>query len=158
MAITNCLNFGNPYDPEVYWQFKESVRGITHACQALGTPITGGDVSFYNRTETNPIYPTPVIGMLGKIESADCITTINFKRSGDLIVILGKTLGYLGGSAYVELETREIRGGTPPIDLYKGKQCQAASLQMIEERIVISRHDISGGGSGVLLAECCLRL
>src|SRR6266849_1011374 len=102
IAITNCLNFGNPYKPEVFWQFKETVAGIGEACRALETPVTGGNVSFYNENPNGAIFPTPVIGMLGIIDAFENITSIDFKDEGDLIILLGPYGRHLGGTEYLK--------------------------------------------------------
>lgn len=154
IAITNCLNFGNPYNPEVFWQFKESVRGISDACRALDTPVTGGNVSFYNENPRGPIYPTPVIGMLGEIQQTRHVTTASFKNPGDVIVLLGETKGHVGGSEYLRLTDGLVAGDAPDIDLQKERGLQTACLEMIRRGIVHSCHDLSEGGLAVALAEC----
>jgi phosphoribosylformylglycinamidine synthase len=156
LAITNCLNFGNPYKPEVYWQFKESVRGIGDACRALGTPVTGGNVSFYNESPEGPIFPTPVIGMLGEVPSLDRVTTAGFKRAGDLVLLIGETAGHLGGSEYLKLEHGLVAGDAPPLDLATEKSLQDALRELIAMGMIHSAHDLSEGGLGVALAECCI--
>jgi len=154
IAITNCLNFGNPYNPEVFWQFKESVRGIADACRAFDTPVTGGNVSFYNENPEGPIYPTPVIGMLGEIQQIRHVTTAGFKNPGDGIILLGETKGHIGGSEYLKLMHGLVAGDAPDIDLQKERGLHAACLEMIRRGIVNSCHDLSEGGLSVALAEC----
>mgnify|MGYP003310923834 CR=1 FL=1 len=102
LAITNCLNFGNPQDPEIYWQFREAVIGMGEACKIFNTPVTGGNVSFYNESEIGAVYPTPVIGMLGILDNKSQMTTMEFKNQNDFIVIIGSLNGTLGGSEYLK--------------------------------------------------------
>jgi phosphoribosylformylglycinamidine synthase len=157
LAITNCLNFGNPYKPDVYWQFREAVRGIGEACRALGTPVTGGNVSFYNEGPTAAVYPTPVIGMIGLLQNISNATTCRFREHGDRIVLLGSTIGEIGGSEYLALLHGRVAGDAPQLDLDAEKRLHAACLQAISEGIVKSAHDCSEGGIAVALAESCLR-
>jgi phosphoribosylformylglycinamidine synthase len=156
MAITNCLNFGNPTDPEIYYQFKSAVTGIGDACRALHTPVTGGNVSFYNENPKGAVYPTPVIGMLGLIENTDHITTMDFKDAGDFIVVLGSVNGELGGSEYLNLIHRKVAGTPPAIGLEIERHVQAVCLEAIRAGLVKSAHDISDGGLAVCLAESIL--
>ncbi|MGA2622620.1 MAG: phosphoribosylformylglycinamidine synthase subunit PurL [Bacteroidota bacterium] len=154
IAITNCLNFGNPYNPEVFWQFKESVRGISDACRAFDTPVTGGNVSFYNENPGGPIYPTPVIGMLGEIQQMRHVTTASFKNPGDVIILLGETKGHVGASEYLKLIHGLVAGDAPDIELQKESGLHTACLEMIRRGIVHSCHDLSEGGLAVALSEC----
>ncbi len=156
LAITNCLNFGNPRKPEMFWQFKESVRGIGDACRALETPVTGGNVSFYNESPEGPIYPSPVIGMLGELEDVGDATSAGFRNEGDAIMILGKTFGHIGGSEYLRVIHGAVLGDAPPIDLFKEKNLQETLLLLIRRGLVRSAHDVSEGGIACALAECCL--
>jgi phosphoribosylformylglycinamidine synthase len=156
VAITNCLNFGNPYDPEVYWQFKEAIRGMGDACRALSTPVTGGNVSFHNESQNSAIFPTPVIGMLGLIDDLDKIMSSEFKNEGDYIYLIGSDREELGGSEYLRLLTGEITGEAPEIDIEEEKRLQATILKCIREGVVNSAHDISEGGIAVCLAEKAL--
>lgn len=156
LAITNCLNFGNPYKPEIYWQFKEAVRGIGDACRALKTPVTGGNVSFYNESPAGAAYPTPVVGMLGLIEDLAYVTTSAFKDEGDLIVVLGDTLGHVGGSEYLATIHSRVAGDAPKLSLEREKAVQALCLAAIRSGIVKSAHDCSEGGLAIALAECCV--
>lgn len=155
LAITNCLNFGNPYKPEIYWQFKEAVRGIGDACRALNTPVTGGNVSFYNENPGGAIYPTPVIGMLGEIQSLQYIMSAHFKNVGDIIMLLGETNGHIGGSEYLKLYHNRVAGDAPELDLMKEKRLQDCCLEIIHRGLIHSAHDTSDGGLAVTLAECC---
>lgn len=156
IAITNCLNFGNPYDPEIYWQFKEAIEGMKEACLIFDTPVTGGNVSFYNESKNYTVYPTPVIGMLGLIENIKMITTSFFKDEGDLIYLLGETKPEIGGSEFLKLFYNRVEGEIPQIDLQFEKKLINTLLLLIEEGLVKSAHDISDGGLAVALAECCV--
>jgi phosphoribosylformylglycinamidine synthase II len=156
VAITNCLNFGNPYKPEVYWQFKEAVAGMGEACKVFDTPVTGGNVSFYNESPTASVYPTPVIGMLGVIDDLSTMTTARFKHEGDIILLLGETRGHVGGSEYLAVVHGTIAGDAPPIDLAAEKRLHEATLASMRAGLVRSAHDCSEGGLAVALAECCI--
>lgn len=155
VAITNCLNFGNPYKPEIYWQFKEAVAGIGEACRTFGTPVTGGNVSFYNENADGAVFPTPVIGMVGLVEDLGHITTAWFKQPGDVILLLGENSGDVGGSEYLKLQYGEIAGDCPALDLELEKRVQDCCLRAIRDGLVASAHDVSEGGVAVALAECC---
>ncbi|HAL56180.1 MAG TPA: phosphoribosylformylglycinamidine synthase subunit PurL [Bacteroidetes bacterium] len=155
LAITNCLNFGNPYNPEVYWQFKEAVMGMGDACRILGTPVTGGNVSFYNESPETSVFPTPVIGMLGLIESDERITSSYFREPGDEIILLGRNDGEVGGSEYICQITGKALGDAPSIDLVYEKRLQDLCLELIGRTLVRSAHDCSEGGLAVALAEAC---
>ncbi|MFQ5770965.1 MAG: AIR synthase related protein, partial [bacterium] len=155
VAITNCLNFGNPYKPEIFYQFKEAVAGIGEACRVLETPVTGGNVSFYNENPEGAVYPTPVIGMLGILENLNHVTTAWFKQEGDVIVILGENKGEVGGSEYLKVKFNKIVGDCPQLDLQFESRLQKACLKAIQAGLIHSAHDISEGGIAVALAECC---
>jgi phosphoribosylformylglycinamidine synthase II len=154
-AITNCLNFGNPYDPEVYYQFAECVAGMGEACRTLETPVTGGNVSFYNEDPERAVYPTPVIGMVGIVEHIDHVTTIDFKAPGHEIYLIGVTKDEMGGSEYLKAVHGKIAGEIPAIDLGIHKKTIDLILKLIAEGLVLSAQDISDGGLAVALAECC---
>ncbi|MGC9364166.1 MAG: phosphoribosylformylglycinamidine synthase subunit PurL [Fidelibacterota bacterium] len=156
IAITNCLNFGNPYDPEIYYQFKQAVTGMGDACRVLNTPVTGGNVSFYNESPDGAIYPTPVIGMVGLIDNLEHITTSYFKNDGDFIVMLGTLKGELGGSEYLKVIHNKVAGDAPTIDLTFEKRVHRACLEAIRSGIVNSATDISDGGLAVTIAESCI--
>lgn len=159
LAITNCLNFGNPYKPEVFYQFKEAVRGIGDACKCLNTPVTGGNVSFYNESPDYAVYPTPVIGMIGLIEDLKHITTSYFKNPGDIIAIIGKSSVFpdgFGGCEYLKHLHGLTAGDAPDMSLEYEKNLQSALLELIRKGYVNSAHDISDGGLAVALAECCI--
>jgi phosphoribosylformylglycinamidine synthase subunit PurL len=156
VAITNCLNFGNPYDPEVYYQFTEALRGMGDACKALGTPVTGGNVSFYNESPDTSVFPTPVIGMLGIIENVDQVVSPWFKDEGDFIVILGTLKGELGGTEYLKVIHGMVTGEPPQIDLDFANRLNRAVVTAIREGVVKSAHDLSDGGLAVALAEAAI--
>src|SRR5256714_3724501 len=156
MAITNCLNFGNPTRPEVFYQFKEAVAGIGEACRALGTPITGGNVSLYNESPTGAVYPTPVIGMVGLIEDIAHVTRSTFQHDGDAILLLGEMGGELGGSEYLARVHGKVIGPPPACDPSREKRGIDALLEAIAAGVISSAHDCSDGGIAIALAECCI--
>jgi len=153
LAITNCLNFGNPQDPEVYWQFKEAVIGLGDMCRELNTPVTGGNVSFYNETLDTAVYPTPVIGMVGMIEDISDVVTMDYKNSGDFIVALGTLNGIIGGSEYLKTIHGRVEGPIANIDMRLEHRVQSMCLESIEKGIINSAHDLSDGGLAVNIAE-----
>jgi phosphoribosylformylglycinamidine synthase len=156
LAITNCLNFGSPERPEIMWQFAEAVRGMGDACRALHTPVTGGNVSFYNETLGQAIFPTPIVGMVGLLEEIGHATTQWFKRDGDVVVLLGETREELGGTEYLKVVHNREEGRPPRLDLARERVVQQACLAAIRAGIVSSSHDCSDGGLAVALAECCV--
>ncbi|HEU4386771.1 MAG TPA: phosphoribosylformylglycinamidine synthase subunit PurL [Blastocatellia bacterium] len=153
LALTNCLNFASPERPEIMWQFSETIDGIAEACKAFGTPVTGGNVSFYNETEGRGIYSTPVIGMIGIIEDLHHITTQWFKEDRRVILLLGSTADDLGASRVMELLNGKLAGNVPKLDLCYERRVHEACLQMIQSGLVESAHDCSDGGLAVTLAE-----
>jgi len=163
IAATNCLNFGNPEKPEVMWQFSEAIDGLTEACTALETPITGGNVSFYNETLGNPIYPTPIIGILGLMEDAEYTVASAFRVAGDAIVLLdgapdadknvAETVNAFSSSEYAK-ETHGIVAGAPPaIDLGAEKRLIECMVKLAADKAISSAHDVSDGGIAVTLVE-----
>jgi phosphoribosylformylglycinamidine synthase II len=156
LAITNCLNFGNPYDPEVYWTFAECVAGMSESCRTFDTPVTGGNVSFYNEDPQRIVYPTPVVGMVGLIEDLKHVTTQWFKEEGDFIILLGEPKEELGASEYLKVIHNLVKGNTPNLNLEEEKKIQDACLEMIHKGLIKSAHDCSEGGLAVALAECCV--
>ncbi|MGC8991687.1 MAG: AIR synthase related protein, partial [Verrucomicrobiia bacterium] len=162
LAITDNLNFGNPYNPELFWQLRESVRGIADACRALNTPVTGGNCSLYNQSPAGPIDPTPTIGMVGLIERREHITTQWFKDEGDAVIVIGNAvdrsdpLEGLGGSAYLKLEHGLKTGNPPRCNLEKARLLNTSMLSLICSGDIKSAHDCSEGGLAVCLAECCI--
>jgi len=155
-AITNNLNFGNPLKPHIYHQFRESVLGIKDACEAFETPVTGGNVSFYNETDGRAIYPTPVIGMVGVIDDASKIVGQSFHTEGDDIVLLGKNTDEIGGSEYLYVTKGLVAGPPPRVDLGKERALQQAVLMMTHGRHLNSARDCSDGGLACALAECAI--
>jgi len=155
VAATNCLNFGNPERPAIMWQFARAVEGIGEACRALNVPITGGNVSLYNETDGNAIYPTPIIGVVGVLDQADRVVGRRFQDSGDVIVLLGEGRNELGGSQYLETLHDLVRGLPPRLNLDAEKALQHLIVDLASERLIRSAHDCSDGGLAVTLAECC---
>ena len=154
VAITNCLNFGNPYDPEVFYQFKEAIRGMGDACRALETPVTGGNVSFHNQSRNHAIFPTPTIGMLGLIDDVTQTTGNGFRAKGDVIIIIGNnSREELGGSEYIKQLTGSILGDAPMLDIDEEKRLQKVTLTAIRSGLIHSAHDCSDGGLAIALAE-----
>ena len=153
LAITNCLNFGNPQDPEIYWQFREAVLGIGDMCRILNTPVTGGNVSFYNETVHSAVYPTPVIGMVGFIENISNYMTMDFKNEGDLIVAIGNINPSLGGSTYLKQFYDRVEGPLSNFNTVDEVNVQNLCLDLINQKIINSAHDVSDGGISVALAE-----
>jgi len=156
VAITNCLNFGNPYNPEVYWQFREAIRGIGDACRALDTPVTGGNVSFHNESQQRAVFPTPVIGMLGVIDAPEHITPSGFRSAGDEVALLGFEGFELGGSELLALRAGRVAGDAPALDIEKEARLQQTLLDAIRQGLIRSAHDCSEGGLAVALAECAV--
>jgi phosphoribosylformylglycinamidine synthase II len=155
-AITDCLNFGNPEKPEVFYTFHEAVRGLSDACKAFGVPVISGNVSFYNESFGRAIYPTPVVGLVGVLEDASKRMTMAFKDPGDVVVLLGETDAELGGSEYLKIEHDLVAGRPPAIDLAAEKAVHTALLEAIGAGLVKSAHDCSEGGIAVTLAECSM--
>jgi phosphoribosylformylglycinamidine synthase len=153
VALTNCLNFASPERPEIMLQFSEVIDGMAEACEAFGTPVTGGNVSFYNETEGRGIYPTPVIGMVGIVEDLRHITTQWFKGEGHLIILLGATADDLGASQYALATRGRLEGRVPQLDLETERRVQAVCLKAIQTGLVESAHDCSDGGLAVAIAE-----
>lgn len=155
VAVTNNLNFGNPYNPEVYWQFVKAITGMKRACERLGTPVTGGNVSFYNQSEEGPVFPTPTIGMLGLLEGLDNRMTLDFKHAGDLIYLIGKPANCVSSSQYLYSYLGIKESPAPAFDLEYEYTVQQTVLSLIQRRLIQSAHDVSDGGLFVALAESC---
>jgi phosphoribosylformylglycinamidine synthase len=162
LGSTDNLNYGNPHNPEIFWQLRESVRGLAEACRAFNAPVTGGNVSLYNQNPNGPIDPTPTVAMVGLIEKPEHVTTQWFKDEGDAIILLGEPVDAgdplfgLGGSAYLQ-EIHGLKTGTPPrCDLVKEQELHLALRSLIYSGVVKSAHDCSEGGLAVALAECCI--
>ncbi len=156
MAITNCLNFGNPRKPGVFFQLREAIAGMGEACIALSTPVTGGNVSLYNESPTGAVYPTPVIGMVGLCASLAHVTRATFATPGDIILLMGDTHNELGGSEYLAHVHGIVAGAPPACDLAHERRAIDALLEAITAGLINSAHDCSDGGLAVALAECCI--
>ncbi len=157
LAATNCLNFASPENPEIMWQFVEVVEGIAEACRFFKTPITGGNVSFYNETEGRGIFPTPVLGMVGRMDRVDQAIDSHFRQPGDAVYLLGDTGDDLGGSVYLQTLGHPLAGPAPRLDLEAEGRLQSRLLEAIGRGLVRSAHDLSEGGLGWGLVESCLR-
>jgi phosphoribosylformylglycinamidine synthase len=155
IGVTNCLNFGNPYDPEVYYQFVKAVTGMGDACRAFETPVTGGNVSFYNQNPDGPVYPTPTIGMVGIVEDLDNRMTLDFKNAGDTIILLGEIVECVGSSEYLHKLHKVEFSPAPNFDLEKELAVQKLSAKLIAGKNIASAHDISEGGLAITLLESC---
>ncbi len=155
LAITDNLNFGNPYKPENFWQLREAVEGISEACRAFDVPVIGGNVSLYNESPAGVVDPTPTIGMVGLIDNEEHITTQWFKNEGDAILLVGEIGDGLGGSHFLKVCHGKKIGPPPHVDLAHEIQIQNAVRDLIREGLVRSAHDCSEGGLAVALAECC---
>ena len=156
LAVTDCLNFGSPEDPEVMWQFAETVRGLADACQELGVPVTGGNVSLYNQTGGVAIHPTPVVGVLGVFDDVARRTPSGWREDGQAIYLLGTTRNELDGSEWAYL--RGHLGGTPPVvDLAAEKTLAAVLVNSSRDGMIDAAHDLSEGGLAAALSEAALR-
>ncbi|MCW2547182.1 MAG: purL [Mycobacterium sp.] len=156
-AVTDCLNFGSPEDPEVMWAFAETCRGLADGCRALGLPVTGGNVSFYNATGGVAILPTPVIGVMGIFDDVERRTPSGFSAEGDTILLLGDTRDEFGGSAWSWITHRHLGGSPPAVDLPREELLGAVLVAGSRDGMLTSAHDVSDGGVGIALAELCLR-
>ncbi|MGI9952236.1 phosphoribosylformylglycinamidine synthase subunit PurL [Moorellaceae bacterium AZ2] len=153
LGLTDCLNFGNPGKPEVAWQFYHCIAGMSRACSRLNIPVVGGNVSFYNETRGEAIYPTPVVGMVGLLENIEHHCTPGFKAEGHVVLLLGETLDELGGSEYLAFIHGIVAGRPPRLDLEREAAVQEAVRQAIGRGLVRAAHDCSDGGLAVALAE-----
>lgn len=153
LALTDCLNFGSPDKPEGFWQLDQAVEGMAEACRTLDTPVIGGNVSLYNESNGQAIYPTPVVGMVGLIEKPEHITTSFAKQAGDVVFLLGETKAEFGGSALQMLQDGKVSGHAPTLDLEEERQTQKALLHAIREGLVTAAHDVSEGGLAAALPE-----
>jgi phosphoribosylformylglycinamidine synthase len=157
VAITDCLNFGNPEDPEVMWQFSEAIQGLVDGCKALGTPVTGGNVSFYNQTGDTNILPTPVVGVLGVIDDVADRTPMGFGFEGDAVFLIGETREDLSGSTWADVIHGHL-GGVPPLpDFDHEQRLGRVMVAAAKRRLLSSAHDLADGGLGQALVESCLR-
>ena len=156
LAVTDNLNFGNPHNPENFWQLAECVDGLAEGCREFNTPVTGGNVSLYNQSPAGAIDPTPTVGMVGLIERDTHITTSNFKDEGDAIILVGEVGDEIGASHFLKVAHQQKAGRVPVLDYTKEKAVQEAVRSLIRSRLVKSAHDCSEGGLAVTLAESCI--
>jgi len=154
VGVTNCLNFGNPEKPEIMWQFQKVIEGISEACRVFDIPVTGGNVSFYNDTEGESVYPTPVLGVVGLLPDIDKTVSTGFKKNGDALILLGETREELGASEYLKHLHKLEKGSPPQIDLEVEKRVHDLCIEAIADGLLQSAHDVSEGGLAVCLAEC----
>ncbi len=156
LAITNCLNFGSPLKPSIRHQFREAVLGMRDACAHLETPVTGGNVSFYNETDGQAVHPTPVVGMIGVLGDLDKLVRHAFRRAGDAIFLMGANRGELGGSEYLYRVHDVVAGAPPRVDLHAERQLLRCMASLTELGILASAHDVAAGGLAATLTESCL--
>ena len=155
LGITNCLNFGNPYIPEVYYQFVHAIQGMGEACRKFNTPVTGGNVSFYNQHPEGAVYPTPTIGMVGLLNSIQDSMTLHFKSAGDIIYLIGESRNDIGSSEYVHKIKNIAFSTAPHFDLEEEYHLQQTVATMIQKKMILSAHDVSEGGLFVTMTESC---
>lgn len=153
LGVTDCLNYGNPERPEIFWQLEKSTDGLSEACRVLDTPVIGGNVSLYNERSGGAVYPTPVIGMVGLVEDVSYITTQTVKEAGDILYVIGETKPEFGGSEIQKVIQGNLSGKAPTIDLEVEKDRQQQLLSAIRAGIVASAHDVAEGGMAVAIAE-----
>ncbi len=153
LGVTNCLNFGNPYDPEVYYQFVNAIKGMGEACRKFDTPVTGGNVSFYNQSPDGPVYPTPTIGMVGLLEDVKDRMTIDFKKEGDIIYIIGDSKNDISSSEYLHKICKVEYSPAPHFELNEEFKLQQVVASLIKKKLIRSAHDISEGGLFITLCE-----
>ncbi len=153
LGVTNCLNFGNPYNPEVYYQFVNAIKGMGEACIKFNTPVTGGNVSFYNQSPDGPVYPTPTIGMVGLLESVNDKMTMDFKKAGDVIYLIGVSRNDINSSEYLHKLNGVAFSPAPYFDLEEEFNLQRIIERLIKEKLIVSAHDVSEGGLFVTLTE-----
>ncbi len=157
VAITNCLNFGNPYKPEVYWQFVSAIKGMSAACTKFETPVTGGNVSFYNQSpDGGSVFPTPTIGMLGVMDDMETLMTSDFKQPGDLVYLIGESVNDIASSQYLASWHKILAAPAPYFDLDKEYAMHQVIKQLIKHKVIQSAHDVSDGGLYVTLVESAL--
>jgi phosphoribosylformylglycinamidine synthase len=157
VAVTDCLNFGSPEDPMVMWQFAEAVRGLADGCQEMGIPVTGGNVSFYNQTGTQPIHPTPVVGVLGVLDNVATRVPIGFANEGEAIYLLGETREELSGSEWAHVTHAHLGGSPPVVDLAAEMRLAGLLGAAAKAGLLSAAHDLSDGGLAQTLVEACLR-
>ncbi len=157
LAITNCLNFGNPYNKEVYWQFVQSIKGMGKACRKFKTPVTGGNVSFYNQSsDEGPVFPTPTIGMLGLVHDKSNHMTMDFKNPGDCIFLIGASINDISCSEYLYSFLKVKNSPAPHFDIDEEIAVQDVIKQLVKKKLIQSAHDVSDGGLFIALAESCM--
>jgi len=160
LAVTNCLNFGNPYNPEVYWQFVHAIKGMGHACRKFNTPVTGGNVSFYNQMQIGgkiePVNPTPTIGMIGVIENKNDQMSISFKNKGDMIYLIGKSREDINSSEYLNYIHKVEQSPVPYFDIEEEAEVQDVVEKLIKKNLILSAHDVADGGLFVTLVESAI--
>jgi phosphoribosylformylglycinamidine synthase len=156
VAITDCLNFGSPERPDIMWQFSEAIRGISEACVALDTPVVSGNVSFYNETEGNAVYPTPTVGMVGILDDEETGRGVTFPKPGLDIIILGATTEELGGSEWQQANMPDALAAPPRVDLERERALIELLIALAENNLVQGVHDLSNGGLAIALAECAV--
>jgi phosphoribosylformylglycinamidine synthase len=157
LAVTNCLNFGSPEDPAVMWQFAEATRGLADGCQILGTPVTGGNVSFYNSTGDEAIHPTPIVGVLGVLDDVRRRTPIGFGVEGEVLLLLGETRDEFGGSEWAHVVHQHLGGEPPVVDLEQERRLAEVLVAGSRDGMLTAAHDLSDGGLAQALVESCLR-
>jgi phosphoribosylformylglycinamidine synthase len=155
LGVTNCLNFGNPYDPQVYFQFVSVIKGMGEACRRFDTPVTGGNVSFYNQNPDGAVYPTPTIGMVGLLDNVDDKMTMDFKETGDMIFLVGKSRNDINSSEYLHKVQGVEYSPAPHFDIEEEFALQAKITELIKNQVIESAHDVSEGGLFVTLIESC---
>jgi phosphoribosylformylglycinamidine (FGAM) synthase-like enzyme len=155
LALTNCLNFGNPEKPEIMWEFAEAVRGLGEAAETLGTPVVSGNVSFYNETKGRAIFPTPTVVMVGLLEDHERHAVSHFTAPGRAVVLLGETREELGASEWLFLRHGREAGTPPRVDLEHELRLQTVLREGVAADEIETAHDVSDGGLAVALAECC---
>jgi phosphoribosylformylglycinamidine synthase len=153
LAVTNCLNFGNPYKPEIYWHFVKAIEGMGEACRKFNTPVTGGNVSFYNQNEQGPVFPTPTIGMVGRIEDLSLKTKIGFEKENATIYLLGNNVEDLASSEYMANLKSEKQMPAPYFNLDEEAAIQNGIYNLIRKNLVASCHDVADGGIWTALCE-----
>jgi phosphoribosylformylglycinamidine synthase len=157
LAVTDCLNFGSPEDPEVMWQFVQAVTGLADGCHALGVPVTGGNVSLYNSPGDEAIHPTPVVGVLGVLDDVTRRTPSGWRTAGQAIFLIGATRDELGGSSWADVEHRHLGGRPPAVDLEAERVLGEILVACSRDGLVDAAHDLSDGGLAIALVESCLR-
>jgi phosphoribosylformylglycinamidine synthase len=153
IGVTNCLNFGNPYDPEIYYQFVHAIKGMGEACLRFDTPVTGGNVSFYNQNPDGAVYPTPTIGMVGVLDTPENKMTLGFRNAGDVIYLIGNATDDICSSEYLHKIGGVEHSPAPHFDIAEEVEVQKAVAAVIAAKLVVSAHDVSEGGLFITLLE-----